>query len=193
MLVCVLAWATLPVMERFLVVDRPLASADSLIVMAGSSSERLPVAATLYNNKAVQRILLANDGVMGAFSRERHRNLYLVEWAEEELVSMRVPREAIITLPYSLSGSIYDALQSKKAVSANGLQRIIVVTSDYHTRRTMWIFDKVFEKQSVAIGISPAPSKITAMPWYRKLFPLSFEFLKYIYYRFRYVKIQAVV
>lgn len=176
-------------LEEFLIVDKPLAHADALVVMAGSQSERLPAAAALYKKGVAHNIYLTNDGVSSAYSMEKQRNLYQVEWAEYELMAMQVPEKAIVKLSHTSSGSIYDALNSRKAILDKGAKSIVIVTSDYHTKRSLWAFERVFRNHAVAIGVCPAKSKIVALPCYQKLLPLSCELLKYCYYRCKYKNI----
>lgn len=189
MFCCGMFFIYVPALEKFLIVDKPLGHADALIVMAGSKSERLPAAAALYKKGIARNIFLTNDGVFSAYSKEKLRNLYQVEWAESELMEMQIPEKAIIKLSHTLSGSIYDALNSRQAVLNRGIKRIIIVTSDYHTRRSLWVFEKVFHNQSVEIGVYPAKSNIVALPAYKKFLPLSLELIKYWYYKYKFVKI----
>ncbi len=148
-----------PVLDDFLRVESPLAAADALVVMAGSPHERLPTVADLYHRGTAPRILLTNDGISGAFSSAHQRNLYLVEWAEVDLLERGVPPEAIVKLDFIASGTVYDALNTRAFVRTDdAIQSLLVVTSDYHTRRTLWTFEKVFADDPVAIRIFPADS-----------------------------------
>lgn len=181
-LILAVAKTGVALLEDFLVVTRPLPSADALVVMAGSMNERLPVAARLFLEGVAPRILLTNDGIFSAWSAERQRNLYSIEWAEAELMNMRVPQDAIIKLPFSSSGSIFDALHCRKEILSRGIRSIVIVTSDYHTRRSLWIFERVLRDQPVAIGVEPAVSAVSTSPDLPKLLELSREALKLLYY-----------
>ena len=154
----VLVQLSTTLLKSFLVVDDSLTHAEALVVMAGSQEERLPAAAHLFKKGMAPKILLANDGVSAAFSQARHRNLYQVEWAEEELVKLGVPLEKIVKLPFYGSATIFDVLAVKKHLLQNGLEKIIVVTSDYHTRRTAWTFRYALKGHSVNISVFPARS-----------------------------------
>ncbi len=175
----------LPNLEVFLVVNAPLRHADALVVMAGEVPVRLQAAARLYMEGKADKILLTNDGVLGGWSEEKQRNLYQVEWAEEELLKMKVPVKAIVKLAYSASGSVYDALNTRTAVMKMGIRSITVVTSDYHTRRSLWIFERVFRGLPVKIGVYSADSGMGRMSGLKKCLVLSYEMTKYLYYRCR--------
>jgi uncharacterized SAM-binding protein YcdF (DUF218 family) len=177
---------SVPIMAGYLIVAHPLHSADALIVMAGSMSERLPAAAELYKKKVANKILLTNDGVSSAFSIEKQRNLYEVEWAETYLISSGVPEKAIFKLSYTSSGTIYDVLNTRAAVQAAGIKSIIIVTSDYHTRRSHWVFKRVFKDYPVTVGVFPVESRVATMSTVRKFMVLGYEMLKLLYYNCRY-------
>jgi len=177
-----LIWISVPIMEWYLIVDQPLQSADALVVMAGSMDERLPAAALLYKNKVANKILLTNDGVSSAFSEEKHRNLYQIEWAELDLLKTGIPENAILKLSHTSSGTIYDALNSRTAVLDKGIKSIIIVTSDYHTKRSLWTFKRVYKGYPVRIGVYPVKSKVTTMPFFNKFTILGYEMLKFLFY-----------
>ncbi|MDO9583000.1 MAG: YdcF family protein [Desulfomicrobium sp.] len=172
-------------LESFLVVSVPLPKADAIVVMAGSNDVRLLPVAELYREGVASTVLLTNDGIFASWSQKYQRNLYLVEWAREYLLEMGVPEDAIVLLDYTDSGTIHDALNTFDYVNAHPeIRSLLVVTSDYHTRRTFWTFRRVFEEEGILIGVYPVAD--LAKPWWRRASYLYFEFLKYVYYRFKY-------
>jgi uncharacterized SAM-binding protein YcdF (DUF218 family) len=177
---------SVPILESYLVVAKPLEHADAIVVMAGDPQERLPMAAELYKKGVAPKILLTNDGILGGWSVEQERNFFQVEWARHELLKMRVASGAIETLPYSSSGTVHDVLQTRAAALNKGMKSLVIVTSDYHTRRSLWTFEKFFRGTPVTIGIYPAKSKAVSSPFCRKFTLLGYEMLKYLYYRSRY-------
>jgi uncharacterized SAM-binding protein YcdF (DUF218 family) len=172
-------------LESVLVVSEPLPKADVMVVMAGGRDVRLPPVAALYKEGVAQRVLLTNDGIFAGWSTKYDRNLYLVEWAREELLEMGVPEDAIVLLRYTASGTIHDALNTRDYVPAHPeISSLLVVTTDYHTRRTLWTFRRVFEGEGTQIGVYPVADP--SQPWWRRACVLFLEFMKYVYYRLRY-------
>jgi uncharacterized SAM-binding protein YcdF (DUF218 family) len=135
-----------------------LVKSDAIVLLSGNYKERAPAAAMLMRNGYADKIILTNDGVFSSWSIKYNRNLYQVEWAEEELVKLGVPRERIVTLPFYGSGTIYDALAVKRYLLASGLKKIILVTSDYHMRRALWTFRHVLDGVTKEIAVFPARS-----------------------------------
>ena len=52
------------------------------------------------------------------------------------------------------TNSIEDATLSKLSILKYNINRIIIVTSDYHLNRAKYIFDKVFKRENVEISFS---------------------------------------
>ena len=172
-------------LEPFVVAEQTMTRADALVVMAGSRYERIPAAARLYHQGAAPRILLTNDGVRSAWSAKHKRNLYEVEWAREQLLELGVPSDAIELLEYTKSGSYYDALNTRKFVLADGTVRsLLVVTSYYHSQRTLWTFHRIFSGTGVQIGVYPIPKDLQYKG--RWLRVLTVELVKLLYYKMYY-------
>jgi uncharacterized SAM-binding protein YcdF (DUF218 family) len=164
----------------YLRVQTPLVKSDAIIVLAGSMKERVPSAAMLYQEGYAPLVVLANDGVFSEFSPTYNRNLYQVEWAEEELVELGVPRESIVKLPYYGSATMFDTLAAKKYLIDHGLKTIILVTSDYHTRRTYWAFRHELKDCTSAISVYPVKSSGVSMK------SIVVEYFKLVYYILKY-------
>lgn len=172
-------------LELWLVVRGGPERAEALVVMAGSPGERLPAAVRLYRQGAAPRILLTNDGVLSAWSPEQQRNLYHVEWAELELLAAGVPRAAIVILPFSASGTMYDAGHAVAYARAQGLKSLLVVTSDYHTRRTLWCFRRAAGTEPLELGVVSAQDRPPGLPTWERCRTLITEGFKFIYYQLR--------
>jgi len=163
-----------------LTVRNPLAKSEAIVLVGGGFKERAPAAAMLYRRGYAQLIILANDGVLSRWSDKHKRNLYQIEWAEENLVELGVPRDRIVKLPFYGSSTMFDALATKKYLLKNALKNIIVVSSDYHTRRTLWTFKHVLKDYSAEILVSSAKSSGNDVQ------RLGLEYVKLCYYLFRY-------
>jgi uncharacterized SAM-binding protein YcdF (DUF218 family) len=148
---------------------------DAIVLLAGSYEERLSAVCDLYAAGYSKRVILTNDGVKRGWLLNHHKNLYAIERSELDLVKYGIPQQAIIKLPFTKSGTVYDALMVKDYVDKHNLHSILIVTSDYHTRRAHWIFNRVLRNSRVEIGVYPAISRIG-------FFGLAKEFVKSIYY-----------
>ena len=174
------------ILESILVADVPLDRADALVLMAGGGRQlRLAALVDLYDKGVSPRILLTNDDIFSAWSNKYQRNLYLVEWAREHLLEQGVPDDAIVMLDFIESGSYFDALNTRNFVLEDGtIDSLFVVTSHYHTRRTLWTFRQVFADTDVIVGVYPAPKDPDYTGRYLKTYTM--ECVKLVYYWLRY-------
>lgn len=154
--------------------------ADTIVVLAGSYQERIPAAAKLFNGCQAPVVILTNDGVRGGWSRKYQRNVYQIERAEELLVDSGVPRERIIRLPFYGSGTVYDALAVERYLRTHNFGRLLLVTSDYHSRRSLWTFLHVMRNQPVEISAFSVSSgrSVVKETW--------LESVKLLYYKIRF-------
>ena len=139
-------------------VRKPIAQAEAIVLLAGSFRERAPAVAMLFHDGYAPLVVLSNDGVFSSWSKIYHRNLYNIEWAEEELVGLGVPREKIVRLPYYGSSTMFDAIGVKHYLLQSGLKDIIIVTDDYHTLRAFWTFKHILKAENIHIDVYPIQS-----------------------------------
>lgn len=184
------AWAG----ARALVVRSGVERPDAIVVMAGSSAyvERARVAARLYREGRAPFVVLTNDNLRGGWSSAEQRNPFFVERAAAELRSAGVPAERIEVLPRPVAGTYDEARLLGEHAAARGYDALLVVTSGYHSRRTLWSFRRALEGGGVRVGIEPVePGEQTPRPaaWWltpRGWETVAGEYAKLVYYRVRY-------
>ena len=87
-------------------------------------------------------------------------------------VEQGVPLESIEILQSQVTGTIYEAEVLRKKVEDSNLKSVLLVTSAYHTRRALWIFQKVLAEKNVEIGIEHPPTGEQTPPpfiWWLKI------------------------
>ena len=151
--------AAAPFMARNLIVERPLAHADAILVLSGSSvyNERATRAAELYKQGVAPQIFLTDDGVRSGWSEAEMTNLSYLELARRAIIADGVPAEAVTVLPGRAEGTESEARLLAEQVERQPLTSVLIVTSAYHSRRALWTFDKAFAGKDVRIGIEHAP------------------------------------
>ena len=187
---CVVAWGA----ARLLIVRAELPRADALVVLSGSAAyvERTRWAAQLWAAGRAPRIVLTNDNLRGGWSSAEQRNPFFVERAAAELASAGVPPAQVEVLPEPVSGTHDEALLVRRYVEAHKLGSILLVTSAYHSRRTLRTLRGVFAGTDVKIGLdAPPPGAQTPPPatWWlhRAGWPaVGGEYAKLLYYYVRF-------
>ena len=184
----VVAWAG----AENLIVEKRLEKADVVFVLSGSAAfvERTGKAAEIFHSGRARKIVLTNDGGKGGWSRKENRNPFFWELAQAELIKQGVPTEAIEVLPERVESTRDEAILLAQKARDKDWQTIILVTSAYHTRRTLWVCERVLGKNQLQtrVGIeSPAAGQQTpfALIWWLSLTgwkTVAGEYLKFVYY-----------
>ena len=174
---------------RLLVVSAPLASADAIVVLSGSSAyvERTRKAADLYRQGRAPLVLLTDDNTRGGWSSAKQINPFFVERAMEELINVGVPAEKIRIIPGLASSTRDEAVIVKDYAERERFRSVLFVTSSYHSRRALRTMQQVFANNGMALGLEPT-STSTAFWWVRPegWRTVGSEFVKTIYYWFKY-------
>ena len=181
-----------PLLAESLIVEKPLERVDAILILSGSSTylERTQKAAEIYKTGTAPKIFLTDDGSRGGWDKQERRNPFFAERARWELIKHGVPEEAIETLPGVVEGTQDEAILAEKLLRERNLRSVLLVTSPYHTRRTLSTFETLLHKNigAVEIGItSPPPGQQSPLPnyWWLSVRGWRFvagEYLKIVYY-----------
>ncbi|WP_274364195.1 YdcF family protein [Paenibacillus thermotolerans] len=126
------------------------AKADAIIVLGGEiEGERTRKGAELYKAGKAPKLILS-DG-----TRMSWRTM-----AVDEMVALAlytgVPKHDILVENESRS-TYENAVYTKKLMTDKRLDSAVVVTSDWHERRTKFIFDKVYQGSGIELSYCGAP------------------------------------
>ena len=132
------------------VVDQPAAHADAIVVLGGDN---------FYADRATHAAKLFREGVSNqvvASGKRLRPGAGEAELMEHDLTERGVPKEKILRLPQDASSTIEEAIMLGRAAEQHGWKSIVLVTSNYHTRRARYIFQKKFPP-SIAVSVASAP------------------------------------
>ena len=178
-----------PFLAENLILEKPIQKADAILVLSGSSAypERTNKAAEIFKTGMAPKIFLTDDGSQGGWDKREQRNPFFAERARRELIKQGVPEVAIEILPGVVEGTRDEAVLAEKTLRERDLKSILLVTSPYHTRRTLSTFETVLGN-AAEVGIaSPAPGEQSPRANYWWLSPngwqfVAAEYLKIAYY-----------
>ncbi|WP_458411830.1 YdcF family protein [Schinkia sp. CFF1] len=139
-------------MADFLIADETVKKSDVIIVLGGEiKGERTKKAVELYD-QGLADTLLFSDGTDLSWRTK----------AVEEMTSLAlelgVPPKAIMEETDSRS-TYENAVYSKKLLLKNNYKSAIVVTTNWHSKRSKFIFDKVFEDTNITLTYANAPDE----------------------------------
>ena len=131
------------------VVDEPAGHADAIVVLGDDN---------FYADRATRAAQLFRQGVapeVVASGRRLRPDAGISELIEHDLVERGVPKNAIIRFPQDADSTREEAeLVSKLAVDHHW-KSLVIVTSNYHTRRARYIYRKVLPN-GIAVRVASA-------------------------------------
>nr|WP_106784420.1 YdcF family protein [Lysinibacillus timonensis] len=125
----------------FLVVNEKPVKSDVIIVLSGGPG-RIDKGAELYHQGFAEYVLLSN-------SNARYST-------KADAIELGVPESQLI-LEEEATSTYTNATYSKMFMEERGLTSAIVVSTDFHMRRTKLTFDRVFEDTEVKLTYVAAP------------------------------------
>ena len=159
-----MAWAA----AELLIVKSDLAAADAIVVFSGSSTyvERADWAARLFREGRAPLIILTDDKLISGWDGAEERNPYFYELAAKELQKRGVPAERIKVVSEAALGTYYESLNVCEYATKHKLKKLLIVTSDYHSRRALWSMRRACARTRIETGVSaPCPGWQTPSPW----------------------------
>jgi uncharacterized SAM-binding protein YcdF (DUF218 family) len=131
------------------IIEDPLDKADALIVLGDDN---------FYADRATRGAQLFREGkaaVIVASGRRLRPNAGIAELMEHDLVERGVPREKIMRFVHDGDGTLEETQALARLAKERKWHSVIVVTSNFHTRRARYIFRRVFP-QGMEVRIASA-------------------------------------
>ena len=142
-----------------LVYTTDLKPSDAIVVLGGDPTEkRLERAVSLYKQG------LAPLFVIAAGVRAGDRSY--AQWMKRRAMVLGVPVRAILV--DTRSESTYENAQESLALlKGRSVRRVILVTSDFHTRRSYNVFQTVFKDSGIELLVAGSDDGIDYDEWWR--------------------------
>jgi uncharacterized SAM-binding protein YcdF (DUF218 family) len=131
------------------VVEDTLERSDAIFVLSDDN---------FYADRATRASQVYRQGlapVVVASGRRLRPYAGVAELIEHDLIERGVPKDKILRVPHDADNTREEAIALAQLAKQKKWRSIIVVTSNYHTRRARYIFSHVFPKE-VQIRISGA-------------------------------------
>ncbi|HEY8498682.1 MAG TPA: YdcF family protein [Limnochordales bacterium] len=133
---------------RLLVVAEPPEPADAIVVLGGDWRGRIDRGIALYR-EGYAPVLLVTGGM--AIAPGRVQADYLAEAARQA----GVPQEAILT-ERRASSTWEDAVLTLPLAQERGWRRVLLVTSNWHSRRATMVFRRVWGRAGIEVRSVPS-------------------------------------
>jgi uncharacterized SAM-binding protein YcdF (DUF218 family) len=132
------------------VVEDPLEHADAIIVLSDDNyyADRAARAADLFRHNMAP--------VVVASGRKLRPYAGIAELMEHDLIERGVPKDKIVRVSHSAENTREEAQGLLEPALEHKWRSVIVVTSNYHTRRARYIFVRVFPTQ-IVVRVTGSP------------------------------------
>jgi uncharacterized SAM-binding protein YcdF (DUF218 family) len=144
------------------IVEDPIDRADALLVLGDDN---------FYADRATRAAELFREGkapVVVASGRRLRPNAGIAELMEHDLIERGVPKDKIVRLTHDAGNTEEEAEALRKLVKERKWKSVIVVTSNYHTRRARYIFHKVFPQGVESRVASARDGDFDPQHWWEK-------------------------
>ncbi len=131
------------------IVNDPAAHADAILVLGDDNfyGDRATEAAQLFR-QVVAPVVVASG-------RRLRPGAGMSELIEHDLIERGVPKENVLRFPHDADNTREEAVALRRLAKEKGWKSVVVVTSNYHTRRVRYIFQKVFPS-GVEVSVASA-------------------------------------
>ena len=148
---------------RWYVVDNAQPGADAIICLSGDRETRTPQSLRLWKEKFAPNLYVTQEKP----KNKEFNGLELSHLEFARAVTQRMNLDAKWQVLPSQSGgatSTFDeAEDALNLAQKEGWQRIIIVTDEFHTRRSLLAFKKVFKASGIAVQVAGAPNEVFAV------------------------------
>ncbi|GAB4554303.1 MAG: hypothetical protein Tsb0017_06440 [Geothermobacteraceae bacterium] len=157
------------------------------VVLAGGGGERIAHLVSIRQQVGDSPVLLTSDGVVSRWSSDEQKNLTSAEWGRKFLLDHGFAADQVMILPFTRSGTVYDALHVRRALVGLDCDQLVVVTSDYHVDRAGWIIRRVLGSGNPRVdmlGVAP-PKNLPLNARLKRWRAVLLEPVKSLWYRLR--------
>ena len=163
-LLCVTIYLARHPLLRFageeLLVEDALEKSDAIIMLSDDNfyADRATRAAELYRQNLAPMVVASGIRLRPYAG--------ISELMTHDLIERGVPKEHIVPFPQDADNTREEADALKTMVQQKGWKRVIIVTSNYHTRRARLIFRKVFSSDIKVEMASARDGNFDPANWY---------------------------
>jgi uncharacterized SAM-binding protein YcdF (DUF218 family) len=133
------------------IVDDELEKADAIVVLGGDSvqGDRVRHAAGLFQRGWAPKLVVSGGPLRADFSE--------ADLMEKEALRQGIPAAALIVFRHPATNTLDEALALRPLLAQHNLRKVIVVTSNFHTRRARRVLRTVCEKDALELRVSASP------------------------------------
>jgi len=143
------------------IADQSPVPADAIVMLGDDnySADRAARAAQLYREGWAPRVV--------ASGRYLRPYASIAELEEHDLTDRGVPKSAVVRFAHHATNTKDEAAALSQLISSRGWKRILLVTSSYHTRRSLYLAEREFPSGTVLRVVAAPDSDYDPREWWR--------------------------
>jgi uncharacterized SAM-binding protein YcdF (DUF218 family) len=144
----------------FWVVDESPENSDAIVMLSDDNynADRATRAAELFKAGLAPHVI--------ASGRYLRPYASIAELEQRDLTERGVPQSAIVRLPHHAADTREEAAAIGQLLASHGWKHVILVTSDYHTRRSRYICERIFPAGTVLRVAAARDSEYDPEHWW---------------------------
>jgi uncharacterized SAM-binding protein YcdF (DUF218 family) len=144
----------------FWIVDETPQVSDVIVILSDDNygADRAIKAAQLFKSGMAPRIL-ASGRLLRPYAG-------IEELMQHDLKALGVPANAIVAVTHRATNTREEAIADAQAIAAHGWKKVLLVTSNYHTRRANYIFERALPAGTELRVISAPDSEYDPNTWW---------------------------
>jgi uncharacterized SAM-binding protein YcdF (DUF218 family) len=145
----------------FWVVDEPAENSDVIVMLSDDNynADRASRAAELFKSGLAPRVI--------ASGRYLRPYASIAEIEQRDLTDRGVPPGAVVRLAHHAGNTREEAVAISQLLASRGWKRVILVTSDYHTRRARYICSRLFPAGTILHVVAARDSDYDPEQWWQ--------------------------
>jgi uncharacterized SAM-binding protein YcdF (DUF218 family) len=163
-LVAILYLARHPILHfagDFWIVDETPQVSDVIVILSDDNyaADRAWKAAQLFRSGMAPHIL-ASGRLLRPYAG-------IAELMEHDLKALGVPANAIVPVTHRATNTREEAIADAQVIAAHGWKKVLLVTSNYHTRRADYIFERTLPPGTELRVVSAPDSEYDPNNWWQ--------------------------
>jgi uncharacterized SAM-binding protein YcdF (DUF218 family) len=144
----------------FWIVDETPQVSDVIVILSDDNyqADRAARAAELFRSGMAPHIL-ASGRLLRPYAG-------IAELMQHDLKALGVPAKAIVPVTHRATNTREEAIADAQAIAAHGWKKVLLVTSNYHTRRANYIFERTLPLGTELRVISAPDSEYDPNGWW---------------------------
>jgi uncharacterized SAM-binding protein YcdF (DUF218 family) len=133
----------------------PLKNSEALVILSGGGEERLEAGANLYHDGKVRRIILTETDELQTGSSTPITTINYDTLASR----YGIDKSKIYKTKRTSSSTFEEAEAVLILMKQKEWKSLVIVTDNFHSRRTGMIFDKIFKGSGIKVSVQPVNVK----------------------------------